>query len=514
MGFQSLVPPHKNVLPPAPPTRIQVCLNTIRRLFLSTSPPGKETFGMQKLAVLFALILFLIQVGLAMFGVQQNFAFGVICWLAIIGLCIYVVWVWERTGGLPLILKLLSSIVVAALILVLIWSPAKTQYHREHPRNLITAPPKYMPTTEIKPSEVKPEPQKSPVGMKPQSAKGPPPAKRPTFKETLGDFVAFVGGHQYSVSRLSTKQKPTIIISFGNSPAITAYVEADKLYVDALLYYAPDKPPLHLVHNELKGRPPQWDRNFDDSAIEIVDDKLTPRFQMIYMDTRTVVVHGVFQFPDGAAVFGSERADYYTGSREKGINIPRIFEYPSRLYQGKELSDVQRSEPPKPEPQNPPSQMPNVALRFVYPKSPALVIMNTSDSVARDIKWSVVLWNMDLPDRNNPLPIPTSTFDWVKAHDEGGPQNLFDTPLVTPLLKPRNRLFGCASVDCPGCSTGRTYIVYIVWGQGGWFSETNIEKPGKLIIPRKVSRESIEEYFKSLEALAPESARIPIGDLP
>src|SRR6266446_1456558 len=122
--------------------------------------------------------------------------------------------------------------------------------------------------------------------------------------------------------------------------------------------------------------------------------------------------------------------------------------------------------------------MPEVTLRFVYPKSPALVIMNPSNSVARDTKWMVTLWNMDLPDRDDPLPIPSSTFDWIKPHDEGGPQNLFGSPLVAPLLKPGNRLFGCSIVDCPGCSKGKTYIVYIVWGEGGWFSEFNMDKPG------------------------------------
>ena len=125
----------------------------------------------------------------------------------------------------------------------------------------------------------------------------------------------------------------------------------------------------------------------------------------------------------------------------------------------------------KPQPPlSPPKESPaDVALGFVYPKSPALMIANLSDSLARDIKWTVVLWNMDLPDRNDPLPIPVSTFDWLKAREEGGPQDLFNGPLVAPLLKPGNRLFGSASADCPACARGRTYIVYIVWGQGGWF---------------------------------------------
>lgn len=71
---------------------------------------------------------------------------------------------------------------------------------------------------------------------------------------------------------------------------------------------------------------------------------------------------------------------------------------------------------------------PEIRLRFVYPKDPSLIVVNHSGAIARDIKWTVALWNMNLPDRNDPLPIPVSSFDWLKPHTEGGPQNLFGTP--------------------------------------------------------------------------------------
>jgi hypothetical protein len=173
--------------------------------------------------------------------------------------------------------------------------------------------------------------------------------------------------------------------------------------------------------------------------------------------------------------------------------------------------DLQRSDMTHYRRPNSEPKPPDVTLRFVYPKAPALVIANPSDSVVRDIKWAVGLWNMDLPDRDDPLPIPVSTFDWIRPHDEGGPQNLFDGPLVAPLLKSGNRLFGSVSVLCPECSRGRTYIVYIVWGKSGWFSEVENEKAGKLIIPANFLKEGREAYFKALEAAVPEKSRIPIA---
>jgi hypothetical protein len=167
----------------------------------------------------------------------------------------------------------------------------------------------------------------------------PPPAKQPTFKEAPGDFVVIVAGTPHTISQLSTRESPTSVAPFGDSRAIKAYVEDGRLYVDALLYYAQDKPPLQLIHNELKGRPSKWDRNFDNSAIEIVDENLVPRFQLIYKDARTILLRGVFQFPSGAVVF-EDRARFFVGSLENTVGIVRIFKYPSRLHQGAELPDV------------------------------------------------------------------------------------------------------------------------------------------------------------------------------
>ena len=153
-----------------------------------------------------------------------------------------------------------------------------------------------------------------------------------------------------------------------------------------------------------------------------------------------------------------------------------------------------------------------MTLRFVYPKSPALILVNNSDAIAKNIKWSVALWNMDIPDRNDPLPIPVSTFDWIKPHDEGGPQNLFSSRIVSPLLKQGNRLFGSVALDCPECKRGRTYIVKITWDEGGWYSEIENGTPGKLLIPPNFLIESRIKYFKALEAAVPEQSRIPIGE--
>ena len=153
---------------------------------------------------------------------------------------------------------------------------------------------------------------------------------------------------------------------------------------------------------------------------------------------------------------------------------------------------------------------PDVSLRLVYPEDPALVLENNTDTVAKDIKWMVILFNMDRPDRNDPLPIPISTFDWIRPHAATGPQNLFGSALVSPLLQPGNRLFGSASVSCATCSRGHSYYVYVEWGKGGWFAEVEGEKSGSPLIPQNSLKPSRMEYFDRGLSAVPASARVPI----
>jgi hypothetical protein len=156
------------------------------------------------------------------------------------------------------------------------------------------------------------------------------------------------------------------------------------------------------------------------------------------------------------------------------------------------------------------TQKPDVKLRFVYPNSPALVLINDSDVVARDIKWFVALWNIDLPSRDDPLPIPVSTFDWLQPNSVSGAQDLFYSPAVVSVLKPGNRLLGSASVSCPTCSRGRTYMVYITWDTNGWYAEVDDIQTGQVVIPSNFLKQTREQYIKLIEAV-PTQSRTSIG---
>jgi len=164
-----------------------------------------------------------------------------------------------------------------------------------------------------------------------------PPRPKQLFTES-GPFFVLAGSNDYKISEGSSQQRPSEIHLYGESPAvIKAYVEDGKIYVDALLDVGIGKKPLRLVHNDLRDRPPRWDRNFDGSAIEIVDENLVPRFQLIYKDKLTAQLCGVFRFGDRAAVINSQNVHYFQNSYENAVDIHRVFEYPSRLHLGVEL---------------------------------------------------------------------------------------------------------------------------------------------------------------------------------
>jgi hypothetical protein len=165
------------------------------------------------------------------------------------------------------------------------------------------------------------------------------------------------------------------------------------------------------------------------------------------------------------------------------------------------------------------TKFPDVTLRFVYPTSPSLMLDNISDVTAKQIKWTVALWNLDNPmvysDPSNkndhePLQIPISTFDFIRPLLSGGPLNLFGSNLVAPYIKKGDRLVGSASVVCPECERGHTFTVYIEYGKGGWYCEITNEQSGNVLIPTKIKLDDINQYVDTVFMNSPENKRVEI----
>jgi len=167
---------------------------------------------------------------------------------------------------------------------------------------------------------------------------------------------------------------------------------------------------------------------------------------------------------------------------------------------------------------------PDVTIKFVHPASPALVLVNNSGVVAKEIKWTVVIWNLDNPraysphqpdypaEVHEPFQIPVSSFDFLLANSSSGPLNLFGSALVAPFVKPGDRLVGSASAICPECPKAHSYLLSFVYGEGGWFSELKQFTKGELTTPIPLTRTNVANSFNLLIAGVPEKDRVPIGD--
>lgn len=143
------------------------------------------------------------------------------------------------------------------------------------------------------------------------------------------------------------------------------------------------------------------------------------------------------------------------------------------------------------------------SLNLVYPENPALVISNPTDKVIREIKYAFALWNLS-SNSIEPLPIRVATFDWIGPHQSGGPQRIFDPAFN---LKEGDHIIGSMAASCPDGYRGRTYLVSIVWGKGGWIAELEKERSGSLVCPDgKITPESLSIFAKRIE-LTPKSLR-------
>jgi hypothetical protein len=162
-------------------------------------------------------------------------------------------------------------------------------------------------------------------------------------------------------------------------------------------------------------------------------------------------------------------------------------------------------------PPSTPAHRPDLALRFVEPTIPALEVHNVSKAIARDIKWQVWFLDIDGPrDAKGilqPLPIPLTAVDWIRPHDHIQRQVLF-TPLVLNFVKPGDRIYGSAMVLCAECKRSHSYLVFIKFGEGGWFMEDKRMKDGEARFPIATD-EDRDAYVREIDA-QPLSARRPI----
>lgn len=161
--------------------------------------------------------------------------------------------------------------------------------------------------------------------------------EEPTFSENIEHFTFSLGakGLVFGYSKEMLKKTHINPAFFHDYQPFTLYVEKDKLYVDVAIYRGDGFPPIEIKRNKLFNKPNNWDFNSNSYAMEIINEKKLPVYQLFYKNPSHIVIHGIFPLPDrnlllidesGATTFHQIIPNYF--------KLKRIFRYPSWKHPG------------------------------------------------------------------------------------------------------------------------------------------------------------------------------------
>jgi hypothetical protein len=106
------------------------------------------------------------------------------------------------------------------------------------------------------------------------------------------------------------------------------YVTDSRPSIDANIHRGSGLEFVEIEKNQLAHLPTGWDRNSNERAVEIVDERQRPIFQMIYEPPNRVIVNGVFVSDSSVVPIQVNQA--IIPIQPEAITYPsRIFKYPS-----------------------------------------------------------------------------------------------------------------------------------------------------------------------------------------
>jgi hypothetical protein len=166
--------------------------------------------------------------------------------------------------------------------------------------------------------------------------KDQPELQLPTFTEKV-DKVSFSLGERgftmgYRIEDL--EKKPSEPFNLNNFSPLKVYVKKGMPYADVKVYGGSGLPPIEIKNNQLLNKPPAWDFNSNEKALEIVNENYLPVYQFFYKSPSHIVVNGAFPFP-GGLILASENGAVVNPTLPTTFKLRRIFKYPSWKYPGK-----------------------------------------------------------------------------------------------------------------------------------------------------------------------------------
>lgn len=156
--------------------------------------------------------------------------------------------------------------------------------------------------------------------------------KSPTFGQEHQHLNFSLGNGmtcRYSIEQL--RKQPNSPFNLGGHVPVSVYVKDDKLYGDVEIFSQSGLPPIKIIKNSLTGLPHNWDMNKNESAMEIVDERHNPVYQLIYKHDGHIILNGLFPFPGGFVV-ADDCGMSMNPPLPYTLQIKRIFKYPAWKY--------------------------------------------------------------------------------------------------------------------------------------------------------------------------------------
>lgn len=187
---------------------------------------------------------------------------------------------------------------------------------------------------------LRPEPQLSMSELAKEMAIALPiasPAPRqmaePTFVDNVKDVIVKVGSNQmtYRLVNLGTKGVPFNVVATEDE-FLPIYISVDKgkLYADVTLSDLNCAPAMTLKRNRITLNKTNWDRNMNENALEVVDDKYDPMFQLIYERPDKLRINGIF-CTSTHIIYATDDGSLINRKSDppENFKLKRIFKYPS-----------------------------------------------------------------------------------------------------------------------------------------------------------------------------------------
>ena len=162
----------------------------------------------------------------------------------------------------------------------------------------------------------------------------------PGFREKLTSATVFVGSNSVEVPLDRLRNGPVGVLTFGKDTVVSLHLKGGAVYVDASVWAGYDVPPIEVKDGEFTVQRLGWDRNFNQTALEVVNEKMLPIFQMVYTSPSTIVVRGLFPSPQGVLMAVDDNGLMYNAKPGPPPYSPkRLFKYPSASHLGELLSN-------------------------------------------------------------------------------------------------------------------------------------------------------------------------------